>query len=352
MPSVSLPRPHALRAAFGWVRTASFRSGSGGTPRAKQAVCALTATLALTGTALAASPDMAGVKVENLSKPVLCAEEDNVTLTFAHSDVTSFKIEAAHPAYIGKIRDDAFAADWTACAFAGEALAQKPPQRITLYEDIEMWLVAHRNEKFWRDAKTKVRIGDKVYDGLHLLQLWTIKPMGGEEVLVIYPQDGYWRLRPKAPAGRAPTAFGSSVLIGPVTEAGGRPVVEISEIAFDPKARSFRLTYADGNAATVTVADLTEKRNQIAITFDRPVTDAPFAAMRSMYVTKFNADAADIAVLDKGAKAWREEPVMSFSGAQAATDVWAGRHVTSRHNTSAPDHVFSSFDTGATSPGR
>ena len=70
-----------------------------------------------------------------------------------------------------------------------------------------------------------MRIGNRVEKGLHLLQVWMIRPMGGEEVLVLYPQDGYWRLRPLAPAGMAPTAFGSSFLVGPV-EVEGRPIVQ------------------------------------------------------------------------------------------------------------------------------
>ena len=40
------------------------------------------------------------VKVENLSKPVLCAEEDNVTLMFTSPKVRRFRIEALHPAYL------------------------------------------------------------------------------------------------------------------------------------------------------------------------------------------------------------------------------------------------------------
>ena len=102
---------------------------------------------------------------------------------------------------------------------------------------------------FWRPATATVRIGDRVEKGLHLLQVWMIRPMGGEEVLVLYPQDGYWRLRPLAPAGLAPTAFGSSFLIGPV-EVEGRPIVKIKEIAFDPKTRTFTLHFERGGAAT------------------------------------------------------------------------------------------------------
>ena len=67
-----------------------------------------------------------------------------------------------------------------------------------------------------------MRIGDRVEKNIHLLQVWMIRPMGGEEVLGLYPQDGYWRVRPLAPASLAPTAFGSSFLLGPV-EVEGRP---------------------------------------------------------------------------------------------------------------------------------
>ena len=109
-----------------------------------------------------------------------------------------------------------------------------PPRRQTLYEEIEFWLVGLTLERYWRPATATVRIGDRVEKNIHLLQLWQIRPMGGEEVLVLYPQDGYWRIRPMAPAGMAPTAFGSSFLVGPV-EDDGRPIVRIKEVAFDPE---------------------------------------------------------------------------------------------------------------------
>ena len=46
------------------------------------------------------------------------------------------------------------------------------------------------------------------------------------------------------------------------------------------------------------------------VAFARPVTGAPFAALRSMYVTEFNADVARIAVREKDAPGWREEPLL------------------------------------------
>jgi hypothetical protein len=40
------------------------------------------------------------VEVKNESEPVLCAEKDNVSLTFTNKEVRSFRIEAAHPVYL------------------------------------------------------------------------------------------------------------------------------------------------------------------------------------------------------------------------------------------------------------
>lgn len=310
----------------------------------------LCTVLALASPAGATSQGMLGVTVENRSEAVLCAEKDNVTLTFASPEVKELRIEAAHPAYIDTIRRDSFEADWTACTFQGEAAAAKPPERVTIYEDIELWVVAHRNGSFWRDSKTRVVIGDKSYEGINLLQVWVIRPMGGEEVLVLYPQDGYWRMRPKAPADRAPTAFGSSFLIGPIVEDRGRPVVDIAEIDFDPKARTFTLTFKDGNRAQVALGKLDDQRHQIDVTFGKPISGKPFAALRSMYVTRFNNDVADVSVLEKGGSGWRESGIMEFKGASGATDVWAGRIAPSRHNTSSPDMVFKAFSDGTSKP--
>ncbi len=300
--------------------------------------------------ASAQSPSALAVEVTNASEPVLCAEKDNVTLNLASRDVRAFRIEAAHPAYIGTLQRDSFEADWTGCTAPGDpapgATTQpsRPPKRTTLYEQIDLWVVGLTFPTFWRPATATVRIGDRVEKGLHLLQVWMIRPMGGEEVLVLYPQDGYWRLRPLAPAGLAPTAFGSSFLIGPV-EVEGRPLVKIREVAFDPKARTFTLAFERGGAATVMLANIDQNRNTLEVAFDKAVDGRPFAALRSMYVTDFNNDVARIAVREKGAKGWREEGIMAFKRA-TATDVWAGRLAPSRHNTSSPDMVFSTFSDG------
>jgi hypothetical protein len=304
------------------------------------------AMLALSASASAQSPTPLAVEVTNASEPVLCAEKDNVTLNLQGRGVRSFRIEAAHPAYIGALQRDSFEADWTGYTAPGDpGIAHngkpQPPKRTTLYEQIDMWVVGLTFPTFWRPATATVRIGDRVTEGLHLIQLWTIRPMGGEEVLVLYPQDGYWRARPLAPTGMAPTAFGSSFLIGPV-ETEGRPIVKIREVAFDPASRPFTLAFERGGSATVTLATVDSNHTTLAVHFDQPIEDRPFSALRSMYVTEFNNDVARVAVREKNAKGWREEPVMAFKRA-TATELWAGRTSPSRHNTSSPDMVFRDF---------
>ena len=290
------------------------------------------------------------VEVTGASEPVLCAEKDNVTVNFASKEVRRFRIEAVHPAYMGALQRDSFEADWTGCTAPGDPRPQvaELPKRTTLYEEYEMWVVGQTYPAFWRPATTPVRIGDRVAKDIHLLQVWLRRPMGGEEVLVLYPQDGYWRLRPRAPAGLAPTAFGSSFLIGPV-DVEERPLVKLREIAFDPKSRTFTLSFARGGTATVTLVKVDQNRHQLDVSFDAAVVGRPFAALRSMYVTEFNNDVARIAVLESEARGWREDAIMSFKRA-VATRVWLGRVAPSRHNTSSPDMAFHAFSAHGTPP--
>jgi hypothetical protein len=312
------------------------------------AVCALLGCT-LIGEVGAASLDGLAVEVTNGSEPVLCAEKDNVTIALANPSTgpqaRSFRIEAAHPVYIGGLQRDSFEADWTACDMSRDpavASGVKVPTRKTIYEEPDFWLVGWTMPTFWRPSTATVRIGDRVETGLHLVQLWTIRPMGGEEILVFYPQDGYWRPRPLAPEGRAPTAFGSSFLIGPTEEEGGRPIVRIKEIAFDPKNRRFTLSFERGGTATLDLVRTDQRLNAIDVAFDKPIAGRPFAMVRSMYITEFNNDVARIAVRERNAKGWREDAIMTF-GKATATDIWLGRRSPSQHNTSSPDLVFNSF---------
>lgn len=305
----------------------------------------LAVALILGSPAGAASLDGLAVDVSNQSEPVLCAEKDNVSIAFASPQVRSFRIEAAHPVYLAGLQRDSFEADWTACDMSKDPVVRtqiRQPTRTTIYEEPEIWLVGWRLPTYWRGAEVPVRIGDRVEKGIHVLQVWLIRPMGGEEALVVYPQDGYWRMRPLAPEGRAPTAFGSSVLFGPVEMEGGRPIVKFREISFDPRTRRFLVHFERGGTAAVDLARTDQRITALEVAFDRPVAAGPFAMVRSMYVTEFNNDVARIAVREKDAKGWREDAVMTF-GTARATDIWLGRRSPSQHNTSSPDIVLNSF---------
>jgi len=290
----------------------------------------------------AATLDGLAVDVTNGSERVLCAEKDNVTLNFASPQVKQFRIEATHPVYIGGLRDDRFAPDWSACEDISAATSEVPPPRkVTFYEDVEVWLTGFSFANFWRDKDVPIRVGDRVEHGLHLIQLWVRRFERAEEVLVLYPADGYWRIRPLPPAHLGWSAYGSSFLVGPIEQAG-RPLVDIKEIAFDRRTMTFTLTFDRGGTASLKIAALDRERLALDVAFDRSIAGGPFATLRSMYVTETNADVARVALREESAKGWREEPILDFRSGRA-TDVWTGRTVPSNHNTSAPDIVFSRF---------
>ncbi len=293
-----------------------------------------------------ASPEGLAVEVINQSEPVLCAEKDNVTVSFASKEVKRFRIEAAHPAYLASGQRDDWEADWTACDMSTDPahVPSIPPRKVTIYEDTELRIIAYTFPDFWRPATATVRIGERVENNLHMLQVWLLRIDGPEEVLVLYPQDGYWRPRPLTPPGLNTMPFGSSFLVGPV-ETKGRPFVGINEIAFEPTSRTFRLSFERGGSATVRMAGTNTNLIMFDVAFDRPITEKPFAMLRSMYVTEFNNDVARIALREKGAKSWREDNIMKFDRA-FATDVWAGRLSPSHHNGTSPDIMFNSFSGG------
>jgi hypothetical protein len=292
----------------------------------------------------ASAADPVAVTVENASTPTLCAETDNVYLKLASSAVRRFAIEAIHPAYAGTIVADRTAPDFRNCDMSADPVHRAEPRRVTLYETADLQLIGHTFPSFWRPAAVPVRVGARVETGLHLLQLFTKFRERTEEVLVLYPADGYWRARPLPPEHLSYSAYGSSFLIGPV-ETAGRPFVDIREVAFDPVARTFRLAFTRGGGATLRLDAVDREHIALDVAFDRAVAARPFAALRSMFVTETNADVARVTWRAPGGKAYEAAPMMAFRHADV-TELWAGRRLPSRHNTSAPDMIFRSFMDG------
>jgi len=223
----------------------------------REPIVALLLLLGAHGAAQAA--DALAVDVVNASEPTLCAEKDNVYLKLQSGAARRFKIEAVHPAYIGSIVVDRFAPDFTHCDMSSDPVFKFEKRRKTIYETEEWQLVGLTFESFWRPNQVPVRVGDRVESGFHLLQLWTRHQERAEEVLVLYPADGYWRARPLPPQNLRWSAYGSSFLIGPV-ETDGRPFVDIRDIAFDPATRSFTLNFVRGGSATLRLDKLDQER--------------------------------------------------------------------------------------------
>jgi hypothetical protein len=306
----------------------------------REALAAGFLLLALSAAAQAA--DGLAVDVVNASVPTLCAEEDNVYLKLQSAEARRFTIEAVHPAYAGTIQVDRFAPDFRNCNMSNAKTFKFQPRRVTLYETPDWWLVGYTFESFWRPNQVPVRVGDRVISGLHLLQLWTRGASRPEEVLVLYPADGYWRARPMAPPNLGWNAYGSSFLIGPV-ETEIRPFVDIKDVAYEPSTKTFTLDFVRGGNATLRVGKLDDERIVLDVNLSQvPGAQRPFAALRSMFVSEGNSDVARIGWRTKDSEAWQKDPVMEFKRATAA-ELWAGRLVPSLHNTSAPDMVFRDF---------
>lgn len=281
------------------------------------------------------------VAVSNHSRSTTCAEVDNVDLRLAGAGITGFSIAARHPVYINRIDHDRMAADFTTCDMSGDPSFAAKPRTVTIYEDNEWRLIGHTFESFWRGEIVPTRVGTRREDGLHLLQLFRMHKHAWIEVLVLYPPDGYWRPKPLPPARFADTGYGSSFLIGPI-EQQGRPLVQLTDIEFDPPARTFRLAFALGGAATLTLAQVAIEGLRLDVRFSEPVGARQFAGLRSMFVTTRNADVAEAGESGDGLRPERRFPILDF--ARRATDgVWFGRTVPSLHNTSAPDVSFFDF---------
>jgi len=308
------------------------------------AACALAGYLFIAGLAAprpaAAGPT--GVEVANLSMPTLCSEVDNVFVPLSGEAIAGFRVEARHPAYIGTVVADSSAADYTDCDRSAEQFFEFDTRRVTLYEDRSIWLIGYVFERYWRQKDVPVRVGERIEHGLHMIQLWRQGPRGPEEFLVLYPPDGYWRLRPLTPAHLANTAYGSSVLIGPVEEKA-RPLVEIRDVTFDPDLSRLTLSFDAGGSATVQVTAAEESGTVLDVAFEGAPRNGAFAALRSMYVMPGNADVAEAGWRSGDSPYWTIEPLPSFAAAEDVRELWLGRTVVSRHNSSAPDILFGDF---------
>jgi len=307
-------------------------------------------------TAVAAPVQAAGtpvpVDVIDASRPTRCAEEDNVYVKLQAPGITAFRIAGEHPPYIASVTIDSTAPDFTSCDMSGDPVFRFTPRTVVLHEDLALRVVGHTFETFWRPGQVPFRVGDRSEPGLHLVQVIRRRPVGDIELLVVYPSDGYWRLKPLPPPHLPESAYGSSFLVGPIEEQG-RPFVALESIAFDPETLTFRLAFANGTHGTLTITAATPERIELAVTLAPAVApDRPFAALRSMFVDNAQADVAAVRWVaepsDPASTRIRDEsaPILGFGRARAPW-VRFGRIEPSRHNLSAPDMVFDGFQRDA-----
>ena len=309
---------------------------------ARVAVCVLGLAIGLfaVGPVRAEGRDEMRVQFVDASKPTRCAEEDNLYVKLEASGVRSFSLSVEHPPYIATVTSDSTAPDFTHCDMSGDPKHAFTPRELILYENDSIRLVGHTFFNFWRPDIVEVKVGERVERGLHLLQLLRRGPKRDIEILVLYPADGYWRAKPLPPAQLPDSAYGSSFLFGPIEE-DGRPLVAIRALEFDPATLRFTLQFGRGGLGTLTVAEATPQRTRVVM--DLGVTSTgqtPFAALRSMFVTIDNADAS-VAAWREGSGT-RSAPIIGF-GRFESSRARFGRDSPSRHNLSAPDHVFADF---------
>lgn len=306
---------------------------------------ALAVVVCLAGLAAQAHAAVA-VDFVNASKPTRCAEEDNVYVKVLGSGITAFRIVAEHPRYIAAVKKDSTAPDFSHCDMSGDPSFPSTPRKVMLYENADIRLMGHTYSGFWRPDAADFHVDGKTERGLHLVQLIRRRAQGEVEILVVYPADGYWRVKPLPPKSLPDTAYGSSFLFGPIEEST-RPFVAIRSIAFEPATLTFRLVFGDGSRGTLAVAAATPARTTLALAIEPTVAaNRPFAALRSMFVTPQQADAA-VAVWPDG----RSQPILDF-GRMRATRARFGRIVESQHNLSAPDLVFEDFSAGPARQGK
>ena len=211
-----------------------------------------------------------------------------------------------------------------------------------LYEDAAIRLVGHTFVGFWRPDVVDFHVGGRNERGLHLVQLIKRGPRGEVEILVVYPADGYWRVKPLPPKTLKDTAYGSSFLFGPVEE-DTRPFVAI---------RSISLRAGDDDVPAF-LPQRRERRSDGRRDHAREHETGPVPRPAGRRGQAFRRAALDVRDAGPGGRSGRcmaggegAAPILEFSRINAPSARF-GRIKQSRHNLSAPDLVFDEFATAA-----
>lgn len=289
-----------------------------------------------------------GVEVLNKSVATQCAEEDNVSYQFRAPKIAGYTITMTSPAYLARVLRDITAPDFSHCPWytppppSPYAKPYNPPTAV-LWEDEQFIVKGVVYPDFWRPTVVPVKVKTVNQNFLHLVQVWKKVAGGGAlEFLVMYPQDGYWRLKPLPPARMHEVVYGSSFLVGPVEEST-RPFVVYKSVEFDPETLTFTLEFEKGGKGFVKLTELDVGRASVRVSYDPPLDGTlPFAGLRSMYAGPEHADTAEAIWRATPDAAQERASVIDFKSGPAA-EITFGRSVVSTHNTSAPDMTYGAF---------
>jgi len=271
-----------------------------------------------------------------------CAEEDNVYATLSAPGLKAFDVEARHPAYGAALKRDSSKPNFKNCTFHPQQDFKLTPRNVTLYRDDKVMIRGIGYSSYWRPTLVKVDVAGRKDQGFTLIQFFQKLGKTWQECLVLHAPDGYWRLHPLPLTQFKGAVYGSSFLIGPVEESS-RPYVRITEVKVDPKARRFTVLFDKGGQASLTITSLDRHAMKAKVELDPPVESGrPFVALRSMYVAPDNADTAELHWTQPDGQA-KVAPVVGFGQVQASA-VGFEKSIPSRHNTSAPDILFSGFE--------
>ncbi|VWX62672.1 conserved hypothetical protein [Burkholderiales bacterium 8X] len=307
------------------------------------------------------------VEVQNQTRPTACAEEDNVSLVLRAPGLRRFRVEALPPAYLDQIAKDITAPDFSNCNFDGGDHPTDPrhrfePRTVVLHEGARWKIVGMTLPSFWRPQRVPVTVDGRRDSGFHMIQVYDRTGPRPREAIVMYPSDGYWRLKPLPTERFGDGVYGSSFVMGPIDEEG-RPIARIASIRIRSQPLSFDLRFEDGTGAQIKVAEVSERKTALDVRLAPGPSqrsqrsqqskgqrgDNRFAVLRSMYVAQDNADMSEVRWLPAkpdGAPSRNESiarPLPEVDRIEAR-EVRFGRSVPSRHNTSAPDIRFADFE--------
>lgn len=270
----------------------------------------------------------------NLSSPTLCAEQDNVEIPLM-GKLRAFAIEATHPAY--PVGTNSCAADFTNCSSPSGPMYPFSPAVVKLFDDGQSVVEAITEASWWRPQGMTVSIqrGGRAKN-VHYLRISrkVADEFSWPQFLVLYA-DGNVRLIPHPPVGLNSVCFGSSVIVGPTTEADNRPLAEIRSVKYDPKAQTLKVRYVSGGSATLSIEEVSRTQSRVGVSINYPTSTLPFATFRSMFVGDGNADVDQVEWSDASGSS-HDDPVLSFAGGSSARWIFH-RNFLSQHNQSAPD---------------